>query len=81
MMHLLKSIAYDVAVCMSQLFEYYFYTVYVFFAAENVSELISVHHYPYHRTDNVTVVYHLKISNFREMFPLRLFRMLSFVQL
>lgn len=37
MMHLLKSIAYDVAVCMCQLFEYYFYTVYVFFISEDVS--------------------------------------------
>ncbi|CAL8147667.1 unnamed protein product [Orchesella dallaii] len=35
MMHLLKSIAYDVAVCMCQLFEYYFYTIYVFFISEN----------------------------------------------
>ena len=37
MMHLLKSISYDVAVGMSQLFEYYFYVVFVFFASENVS--------------------------------------------
>lgn len=37
MMHLLKSIAYDVAVCMCQLFEYYFYTIYVFFISDNVS--------------------------------------------
>lgn len=36
MMHLLKSIAYDVAVCMCQLFEYYFYTIYVFFISDNV---------------------------------------------
>ncbi|CAG7824505.1 unnamed protein product, partial [Allacma fusca] len=35
MMHLLKSIAYDVAVCMSQLFEYYFYVVFVYFGSEN----------------------------------------------
>lgn len=38
MMHLLKSIAYDVAVCMCQLFEYYFYTIYVFFISDNVSD-------------------------------------------
>ncbi|OXA57412.1 syndetin [Folsomia candida] len=35
MMHLLKAIAYDVAISMSQLFEYYFYSVFVFFATEN----------------------------------------------
>lgn len=40
-MHLLTSIAYDVAVCMSQLFEYYFYTVFVFFAAENVKKYLT----------------------------------------
>jgi len=39
MMHLLKSIAYDVAVCMSQLFEYYFYSVFMFFASEEVNVL------------------------------------------
>lgn len=38
-MHLLKAIAYDVAISMSQLFEYYFYSVFVFFATENVSFL------------------------------------------
>jgi len=36
MMHLFDSIAYDVAVCMSQLFEYYFYAVFNFFTSENV---------------------------------------------
>ena len=41
-MHLLNSIAYDVAVCMSQLFEYYFYSVFIFFGAENVS-LLYIH--------------------------------------
>jgi len=35
MMHLLKSIAYDVAVCMCQLFEYYFYTIFVFFISDS----------------------------------------------
>lgn len=40
MMHLLKSIAYDVAVCMCQLFEYYFYTIYVFFISDSVSLLV-----------------------------------------
>ena len=41
-MHLLNSIAYDVAVCMSQLFEYYFYSGFIFFGAENVS-LLNIH--------------------------------------
>jgi len=39
-MHLLKPIAHDVAICMSQLFEYYFYSVFVFFGAENVRAFI-----------------------------------------
>jgi hypothetical protein len=42
MMHLLNSIAYDVAVCMSQLFEYYFYSVFAFFGAENVRTGFSI---------------------------------------
>lgn len=37
LMHLLKPIAYDVAISLSQLFEYYFYAVFVFFATENVN--------------------------------------------
>ncbi|XP_022337065.2 syndetin-like isoform X3 [Crassostrea virginica] len=36
MMTVLKPIAFDVILCMSQLFDYYFYTVYTFFGADTV---------------------------------------------
>jgi len=72
MMHLLKSIAYDVAVCMSQLFEYYFYSVFVFFASENVISN-SWYNLIYFRHMIINLVYIFC----REMFQLKLYQMLS----
>lgn len=34
-MNVLKPIAFDVIICMSQLFDYYLYTVYSFFATDS----------------------------------------------
>ncbi len=37
MVAVLKPIAFDVVICMSQLFDYYLYAVYTFFATDLVS--------------------------------------------
>ena len=37
MMAVLKPIAFDVVLCMSQLFDYYLFSVYTFFATDMVS--------------------------------------------
>ena len=51
MIEMLKPIAFDVIICMTQLFDYYLYTVYTLFACDMVRGSVDIDSRALHRID------------------------------